>query len=794
MTDRSSIRVEPQTPDQAAYAIDSDEVDVEAPDSLLCAVARASYVEPGPMEGEVIGGNFRIECKLASGGMGVVYLARDVRLRRPIALKLHKTADGASRSEREARVLARLVHPNVVTIYDVGIWRDRTYIAMEYLDGGTLRTWLGERRRTWREIVSIFIQAGRGLEAAHHAGLVHRDFKPENVLLGSDGRVRVADFGLARPLGAAGSHERPGEPPAMGGVPAIDAVTETRLTASGVRIGTPGYMAPEAERGDEVDARADQYSFCATLSAALDAREPPSWIRPILERGLHAAPGRRHPSLGALLDVLERRMRPRRRWIAPAILTAVGVAAPSLWMTSRPGDEISGSPPACPAPELSALHVDAAAAPGGNGSTACPFRTLTQALTIPGDRRVVYVAAGRYDAEHGERLPLMVRGPTEIRGAGADVTVIAGLGYVDPRPDLIAASAVPLRATLVVGDDLADIVLSGVGVRSGGHEITAGSVGILCTRGNLHTFEGPVPPPNTRLDHVIVGSGYESGLVVTGGSSPRLTGCNLSVTAGFFHDSTVGIWQVGCGMAQTSAAPTALEVEKSSFHPARLKPAAGIDSSVSIGIMAWDCASGLRVSDSKFTDSDFGMEIIRHKVLQPDASRDPHEPPAIIERSEFGDLRRYGIFLDRAVNVELHDNIIHNNPSGIVINPAPDQPPYVRARGNGLWQNGIGVDIWARGDLPSDAVIDFGRAGDPGNNGFSCNAVRDEPLGAAVAVQTRAAPGASLQFVGNQWDHVPPRVRRGFRAGDRAEVIFTAERGALDVGDATWAGTVCSKP
>jgi hypothetical protein len=388
----------------------------------------------------------------------------------------------------------------------------------------------------------------------------------------------------------------------------------------------------------------------------------------------------------------------------------------------------------------------------------------------------------------------MVRGATEIRGAGADVTVIAGLGYFDPRPDLIVASAVPLRATLVVGDDLADIVLSGVGVRSGEREITAGSVGILCTRGNLHTFEGPVPSPNTRLDHLIVGSGYDFGLVVTGGSSPRLTGCNLSVTAGFFHDSTVGIWQVGCGMPQTDAAPTALAVENSSFHPARLKPAPGIDGSVSIGIMAWDCASGLRVSDSQFADSDFGMEIIRHKVLQPGASRDPHEPPAIIERSEFGDLRRYGIFLDKAVKVELHDNIIHHNPSGIVINPAPDQPPYVRARHNSLWQNATGVDIWARGDLPADAVIDFGRAGDPGNNGFSCNAVRDEPLGAAVAMRTRAAPGAALQFVGNQWDHVPPRVRRGFRAGDRAEVVFTAERGTLDVGDATWNGTVCSKP
>jgi serine/threonine protein kinase len=171
--------------------------ETESVDSWLREVARADNVEPGPLEGDMVGDSFRIERKLGAGGMGVVYLAHDLRLHRPIALKLHSRGDGAQRTEREARVLASVVHPNVVTIHDIGNWKGRTYIAMEYLDGGNLRTWLGARLRGWREILAIFLEAARGLGAIHRAGMVHRDFKPDNVLLGFDGRVRIADFGLA---------------------------------------------------------------------------------------------------------------------------------------------------------------------------------------------------------------------------------------------------------------------------------------------------------------------------------------------------------------------------------------------------------------------------------------------------------------------------------------------------------------------------------------------------------------------------------------------------------------------
>jgi len=774
--------------------------DSEAPetvDSLVRAVARASYVEPGPVEGDTIGGSFRIERKLGAGGMGVVYLARDLRLQRSVALKLHSGGDGALRTEREARVLARLVHPNVVTIYDVGTWRGRTYIAMEYLDGGTLREWLASGPRGWREILSIFVQAARGLEAAHQAGLVHRDFKPDNVLLGSDGRVRVADFGLARSV-----RVRAGDPAAdevsdrtaprpASAAAAIDAP----LTATGACIGTPGYMAPEAERGDEVDARADQYSFCVALSAALEGRRPPRWIAPIVERGRDADPARRHASLGALLDPLERRLErrlQRRWWIAPAAIAAVVAVAVPVWSGGRDGQAILAAATVCPAPALPALHVDGAAAPGGNGSAVCPFRTVTQALAVSAPSRVIHVAAGRYDAEHGEQLPLTVRGATEIRGAGAEVTVIAGVGYFDPHPDGVAATEFPLRATIVVGDDRAAIALSGISVESGQREIADGSVGILCGRGNLHAFEGAMPAPNTRLDQIVVGPGYETGLVVTGGSSPGLSGCNLSVDGGLFHDSNAGIWQVGCGKPH-AVAPTALQVDRSSFRALRGKPRPTIDAGQGAGIVVWDCARDFRVSDSLFADSDYGVILARHTELQPGAVHDADEPLARIERNQLGALGTAGVFLDRAVRVELLANQFWQTPAAIAIHAAPIEPPYVRARDNRIGNNAIAVELRGRGAIPAGTVIDFGRPDQPGHNWFHCNGTQGA-LRATVAVHERLAPGAALQFFGDAWDHAPARVRRGKSARDRAEVAIAAGGAAVDVGGGEPTGEVCATP
>src|SRR5215831_3352685 len=156
---------------------------------------------------ELAPGRYKLVEKLGVGGMGVVYLAEDPQLGRKVAIKLVdpkasgtvSVSDGRARLLREAQALAQLSHPNVIAVHDVGTCADQVFIAMEYVEGSTLSQWLAGRKRTWREVLSTFAQAGRGLAAAHAAGIVHRDFKPDNVLVGNDGRVRVLDFGLARP-------------------------------------------------------------------------------------------------------------------------------------------------------------------------------------------------------------------------------------------------------------------------------------------------------------------------------------------------------------------------------------------------------------------------------------------------------------------------------------------------------------------------------------------------------------------------------------------------------------------
>lgn len=759
--------------------------DVESIDSWLRGVARADNVEPGPLEGDVVGENFYIERKLGAGGMGVVYLARDLRLHRPIALKLHRGGDGAQRTEREARVLASVVHPNVVTIHDIGNWKGRTYIAMEYLDGGSLRTWLGARHRGWREILAIFLEAARGLGAIHRAGLVHRDFKPDNVLLGSDGRVRVADFGLARPVRTAqpgrGDRPRSAEP-----MSPIDAP----LTATGACLGTPGYMAPEAERGEEVDARADQYSLCVALRAAVDGRASPRWISPIVDRGLHPDPARRYTSMTELVDALERPLRARRRWLIPTVIAAAGSIAIWQGMTLHSGAGISPSRRICPQPDLPALYVDGSAASGGNGSVACPFQTLSEALAVPARTRVVHVAPGRYDTEHGEKLPLVIDGATEIHGAGAEATTIAGFGYFDPGSEGVVYPH-PRRVTLVIGDDEANIVLSELSIDGGKREVVDGAVGVLCIKGNIHAFLGELPPPNTRLDHVVVGFGYQHGLVVTGRSSPRLTGCNIAVTGSSFHDESVGIWQLGSGLGYASA-PTALDVTNSSFRAIRANADLNPASTGGIGIRVWDRARRFRIAGSIFTSSDHGIQIERHAVLKPPG--DPTDPPAMIEHNEFAELRDFGISLRFAVDAELVGNYIWGSPTGLLIHSSSIQPPKLRARNNRFALNVVAVDITGRGELPRDSVFDFGRTRDPGGNIFNCNAVTSDQRAATIAVQVSMAPQVSLDFAGNRWDHAPPRIRRGSEHHRRAELVLATRPAAIEVSNADRTGDVCITP
>jgi hypothetical protein len=257
-----------------------------------------------------------IERELGRGGMGIVLLAHDPQLDRKVAVKLvRKSEDPTARARlvREARAMARLSHPNVVTIHDVGELPDgEVFLAMEVVDGPTLReALLGAGRPSPSEVVALFAQAGRGLAAAHAVGLVHRDFKPENVLVGPDGRVRVTDFGLAR---------AETEPAAAA------------LTGAGLVMGTPAYMAPEQHIGVAATDRADQYAFCVALFEALtgerphagtslqeisaaklrDQRKPwpttsvvPASVRAAIDRGLARDPGHRFPSMAELLAILE---------------------------------------------------------------------------------------------------------------------------------------------------------------------------------------------------------------------------------------------------------------------------------------------------------------------------------------------------------------------------------------------------------------------------------------------------------------------------------------------------------
>jgi eukaryotic-like serine/threonine-protein kinase len=203
---------------------------------------------------------------IGEGGMGVVFLARDVRLDRDVAVKLCTglSASAVHRIQREAMALAKLAHPNVVVVFQAGELDGRFFIAMEHVAGGTARSWVATAPRRPREIVALYVAAGEGLAAAHAAGLVHRDFKPDNVLVGADGRPRVADFGLVR---AADERARPLN--ASVGGDAAGCTGATLVTKAGTVMGTPAYMPPEQLAGAELDARADQYAFAASLWEAL---------------------------------------------------------------------------------------------------------------------------------------------------------------------------------------------------------------------------------------------------------------------------------------------------------------------------------------------------------------------------------------------------------------------------------------------------------------------------------------------------------------------------------------------
>ena len=291
-------------------------------------------------------GRYSLLEKLGAGGMGEVFAAYDPQLDRKVALKLLRggalsAEEGKQRLKREAQAMARLQHPNVIAVHDVGDFGDRVFIAMEYVDGETLADWL-RGRHPWEEIVRVFTAAGDGLSAAHRAGLVHRDFKPDNVLLGADARPRVVDFGLARQSTATPSPTSSASPEKEAIDGALEASSFNRqLTRDGAVMGTPGYMAPEQIAGLATDARSDQFSFCVALWEGLFGTRPfsgatlkqhaqeiaagrltavppdtqvPDWVREVLKRGLAPNPAERWPDMDALIKALRPRAQrnPRR--------------------------------------------------------------------------------------------------------------------------------------------------------------------------------------------------------------------------------------------------------------------------------------------------------------------------------------------------------------------------------------------------------------------------------------------------------------------------------------------------
>ncbi len=336
--------------------------------------APRSAAAPAPAPAPTRAGRFLIIDKLGEGGMGVVYSAYDPELDRRVAIKLirdgHATREAVTRLQREAQAMAKLSHPNVVGVHDVGRAGDGLFVAMDLIPGTTLLEWIHAEPRAWHEIIGLFTQAGAGLAAAHEAGLVHRDFKPANVLVDPRGRAFVTDFGLARaaPSDEAETEIDEASPPVRSGKLDVDltsSVLSRQLTRVGALMGTPQYMAPEQFLGAPADARSDQYSFCVALWEALygghpfsegsvqelvDAtvigalREPPRTtavpgrVRLALTRGLATIPEDRFPSMTALLDKLRHDPKQRRRRLQLALAGAGLAVAAGLIYSARSDD------------------------------------------------------------------------------------------------------------------------------------------------------------------------------------------------------------------------------------------------------------------------------------------------------------------------------------------------------------------------------------------------------------------------------------------------------------------------
>jgi predicted Ser/Thr protein kinase len=399
-------------------------------------------------------GRYIVQGLVGRGAMGTVYAANDPDLDRRVAVKLLRAgalSDAArqrtrARLLREAQAMARLSHPEVITVYDVGAFGNELFVAMEYVEGETLRRWCAAQPRSWPAILAVYERAGRGLVAAHEAGLVHRDFKPDNVLVGRDGRVRVTDFGLARSV-----DRQDAAPVAQADVPTSDAIAlTTTLTRTGTLIGTPAYMAPEQLRGGAADARSDVFSFCVALYEALYGERPfagstvlvlqaaieqgairttpastgvPAGIRAILLRGLRAARDERWTSMRALLDALRyASAAPRRRRLTAGVaagglglLFVVGLVARSAPAVGSSDASMAKAVPAAIAASPAAQAITAGQPIGAEPSAEDTF------LTIPDPPAARPAPLPSVPPSHLMPLPRSLRGPLRPRAASSAV-------------------------------------------------------------------------------------------------------------------------------------------------------------------------------------------------------------------------------------------------------------------------------------------------------------------------------------------------------------------------------------
>ncbi len=354
--------------------LDPDLVDPRTPreDTLRGEKERVAALLFGTPVPEHRVGRYRLNGMLGQGAMGVAYKAWDDDLHRAVAVKLIgpealDVGGAEARFRREATALAQLAHPNVVGIHEIGEHEGSLFIAMELVTGVTLRAWLANAEPTWAECLAVLVGAGRGLEAAHDRGLVHRDFKPANCMVAEDGRARVLDFGLARgALDGLNEGERTGtDTRGRGGL-------DVTLTETGATLGTPAYMAPEQLRGGAASPHSDQFAYCVALYEALEgvrpfggtrvldlynniesgtirrgergSRSAPRGLVALVERGLASDPKDRWPTMGALVDAVEawpERQRRRRRWWLVGMGSTAAVATAALaWLPEEPCGDI----------------------------------------------------------------------------------------------------------------------------------------------------------------------------------------------------------------------------------------------------------------------------------------------------------------------------------------------------------------------------------------------------------------------------------------------------------------------